>query len=125
MTKPYMFGSGKGTPYATQQSFFIIRKDGYMPFINRMSNFSSSCNQLAPENKFAIASSSFLSKLPEFLFKLRGIGRILAYWPSFNKVPFGYGRTRPINFNDPFLYFQHGSIEELKHFDETEANNIQ
>ncbi|UNH23493.1 hypothetical protein [Moellerella wisconsensis] len=124
MNKPYMFGSGKGTPYATQQSFFIIRKDGYMPFINRMSNFSSSCNEIAPENKFAIASSSLLSRLPEFIFRIRGIGRILSYWPSFNKVPFGYGRTRPINFNDEHLYFQHGSSEEIRCFDKTEKNSI-
>ncbi|EGQ8705418.1 hypothetical protein MZK14_001569 [Vibrio parahaemolyticus] len=119
MTKPYMFGTGKGTPYATQQSFFVIRKDGYIPFINRMSKIKSSCNKIAPENKFAIASSRFLSLLPEFIFKLRGIGKVLRYWPSFNIVPFGYGRTRPIDFSSQYMYFQHGSNEELEQFDKS------
>ncbi|ARX32892.1 MULTISPECIES: hypothetical protein [Proteus] len=122
MKKPYMFGSAKGTPNALQQSFFIIRKDGYIPFLTRMNGFKSTCNKLAPENKFAIATSSFLSKLPECIFYLRGIGRLLSYWPSFDILPFGYGRSRPINFNDQYLYFQHGSVEELERFKHS-ANN--
>ena len=29
MKRPYMFGSGEGTPQPTQHSLMIIRKDGY------------------------------------------------------------------------------------------------
>ena len=116
MKRPYMFGSGKGTPYATQQSLFIIRKDGFIPFMKRMSLFNSTCNQIAPENKFAIATSPILSILPEFIFKFRGVGRILRYWPSFDVLPFGFGRNRPIEFENRYFYFQHGSIEELRKY---------
>lgn len=116
MDKPYMFGGGDKTPYATQQSFFIIRKDGYMPFIKRMTSLKSTCNQIAPENKFAIACSPILSALPETLFRVRGIGKLLRLFKLFRKVPFGYGRSRPIDFSDSHFYFQHGDKDELAHF---------
>ena len=37
---------------------------------------------------------------------------------GYDLLPFGYGRARPINFTDKYLYFQHGSFEELKCYDE-------
>ena len=34
--RPYMFGSGKGTLQPVQHSLMIIRKDGYLNYINRI-----------------------------------------------------------------------------------------
>ena len=118
MTKPYMFGNGIKTGHATQQSFFIIRKDGYLDFINNMLNIKSSCGDISPENKFAIATSYVWKFFPEFIFKIRGAKYLLSLFRGFDYVPFGYGRDRPINFEDQFFYFQHGDDEDLNRIKE-------
>ncbi|RIZ54460.1 hypothetical protein [Vibrio sp. PID23_8] len=116
MTGDYMFGDSGNTPHATQQSFFIIKRKGLLPFITRLSKMTSDCNEISPENKFAICTSRMLSALPEFVFKFRGVGKLLSIITHFDKVPFGYGRSRPIDFNAKRFYFQHGSKSELDQY---------
>jgi hypothetical protein len=129
MTTPYMFGSGHGTPQMLQQSLCIIRKDGYAPFLKRLRNIELKDKELAPEIKFILASSRILSVLPASLFQHLNdqnfVGRCLqriVRWSSkkglsYDHLPIGYGRTRPINFDEQYYYFQHGTEEELaKHF---------
>ena len=130
MTTPYMFGNGAGTPQLLQQSFCIIRKDGFEPFIKRLNNIVQTDQEVAPETKFIIASSNILSMLPIIWFKelvnfnsFKGrlirflVNKLQKNGMSFNYLPIGYGRTRPIKFEDDFYYFQHGCEDELKkHF---------
>jgi hypothetical protein len=126
MKRPYMFGSGKGTPQPTQHSLMIIRKDGYLNYINRMLRFRSKDCQISPEVKTAIVSSRWLSLLPEICYPKSGDLRTLLgrgrrklfrrleyYLRGYDEIPLGYGRRRPICFEDDFFYFQHGSEEEL------------
>lgn len=129
MTKPYMFGSGEGTPQILQQSLIIIRKDGYDNFLHQLDRIKLPDSLISPETKFLIASSRFYQFIPEKLYLLLTkktknairfkdfIYRTLPKYRNYDHLPIGYGRTRPIDFTKPFYYFQHGSEEELhKHF---------
>lgn len=128
MTTPFMFGTGEGTPQFLQQSLVIIRKDGFDDFVKRLNNVKSRDAIIPPETKFLIASSKFYSCIPESFFieihKRSYIGRkfkkilafLLKHHKGYDDLPVGYGRTRPIQFNDPFYYFQHGTEEELNNY---------
>lgn len=128
MKSPMSFGSGKGTPYPAQQSFMIIRASHIPRFINRLAKISSSDKEISPELKFCIASSALLGLIPEFIYRFidkRGLinkaVRILIYkiiriLRGFNDLPFGHGRSRPLNFSDSHFYFQHGTRCEIEHF---------
>ena len=128
MTKPYMFGDGKGTPQFLQQSLIIIHKDGFDSFLAGLSKISSYDYQISPETKFLIASSKFYQLIPEkiyrrittgdrlgrFYFKLLKL--FLPIFKNYDHLPIGYGRARPIDFQKPFYYFQHGTEEELNKY---------
>jgi hypothetical protein len=119
----YVFGSGEGTYWPLQQSVFAIRKDGIRPFLQRIHGIPYCDRDVSPEVKFALASG--ISTLRYWLGRaflwpalgspLRyGIGmRLAAMAPGFATLPFGYGRRRPISFDDPCFYFQHGSLHEI------------
>lgn len=130
MKKPYMFGSGRGTPQFLQQSLIIIRKDGYDDFLKNINNIRSSDSVISPETKFLMASSLAFRVIPESIYHFLTINinrisphikkylfKILPHCKGFDDLPVGFGRTRPINFNEPYYYFQHGSEDELNtHF---------
>lgn len=128
MRKPYMFGSGRGTPQPVQHSLMIIKKEGIPAFIKNFNAIKAKDSEISPEIKFAIAVSLPLRLIPEFVYKFmekEGLpNKILkrAFWPlfylfqGFDNIPFGYGRQRPIDFSKKYFYFQHGSKEELKAF---------
>lgn len=129
MSSPYMFGSGEGTPQFLQQSLIIIRKDGFDNFIKRLNDIQSRDAIITPETKFLIASSKIYSLIPEAFYieihKKSYIGRkckkvlnfLLKIHKGYDDLPIGYGRSRPIDFNDDFYYFQHGTEDELtNHF---------
>lgn len=127
MDKPFMFGSGEGTPQFLQQSLIIIRKDGFDQFLTRLNNIKSPDSLIAPETKFLIATSTVFQLIPEWIYhqlvnKTRMTWRIKKYlfrmlpiFKGFDELPVGFGRTRPIKFEAPYYYFQHGSEDELKH----------
>jgi len=124
MRKPYMFGNGLATPQPTQQSFMIIKVEAIPEFIQKFSAIKARDNEISPETKFAIAVSPFLKLLPEFLFKNihtqsfknKVVWKLLKLLQGFDTLPFGYGRVRPIDFDDEYFYFQHGTREELNFF---------
>lgn len=115
MSSPYAFGGGANTPQALQQSFFIIRSDGIADFLNRLLSFSETDREMAPELKFALATSPLLTACWPVLRwrKRKKWVRLFRKRPSFDLLPFGSGRARPIDFSEPFFYFQHGTREEL------------
>jgi len=124
MKKPYMFGAGFGTPQPTQQSFMIIKTNFIPEFIKNFTSIKARDNQISPETKFAIATSKLLGLLPEKLFydiyspnlKNKIIWKLFEVFKNYDELPFGYGRVRPINFEDKFFYFQHGNQEEIDKF---------
>lgn len=116
MKSPFMFGNPEGTKQPLQQSFFIIRRDGMEALLTRMQRIRTKDAHFSPEMKFAYASTFFWRLFPEFFFGLRGTWRLVKMVKGFQYLPFGYGRTRPLNFNDRFFYFQHGSTDELKQY---------
>ncbi len=118
MRRPFMFGHPGNTPQPLQQSFFVIRRDGFEPFLRRYAAVRSADSRVAPEKKFALASSPLLGMLPEFLFYTRSptaspLSRLLG---RYDLLPFGYGRNRPLQFAEPHFYFQHGSGDEIRRF---------
>lgn len=128
MNKPYMFGYGLGTPQPVQQSLMIIKRKAIPGFINNFNKIKARDAEIAPEVKFAMATSAVLRCIPEKLYiKMEEdskIGNILKriIWKciktfrGFDYLPFGYGRVRPIDFSDDYFYFQHGEEDELNAF---------
>lgn len=118
MRKGLMFGSGAGTPQPLQQSFFIIRKDKLASFLYNLQSIKDSDATTSPEWKFVLASwrpfvwASNLGLLRHRVAK-RWIGR-LAQRFCFEHLPFEGGRTRPLDWQQDALYFQHASLEELE-----------
>ncbi len=127
-----LFGDGRGTPQPTQQSFMLMHMDAIMPFLYEIDKIKSSDREISPEWKFSIAANSILRLIPEGLFRgalspdkhgrITGAitRRLMAAATSIGKkyryLPIGYGRARPIQFNDPHFYFQRGTREELDRF---------
>lgn len=129
MDKKIMFGSGLGTPQPMQQSLMIFHKDAIGRFVNDLNKISLSDCQFSPEMKFAVAASPIFRFFPNFAAQLilrKGfLGRVCrklffrlsnSSLSGYQALPFGYGRARPINFDDEYYYFQHGTAEELRDY---------
>lgn len=123
MNTPFMFGSSEGTPQPLQQSFFIIRKDGYRQFLSRIHALNSRDSRLSPEWKFEVSAKKYnlwvSNNFLPWILNHRG-GRparlISRNVPGYDVLPIGFGRTRPIRFDIPYYYFQHGSERELHQY---------
>lgn len=128
MTSDILFGDGDGTPQPMQQSFMIMKTSAIPRFIERFTSIKSRDVEISPEMKFWMASHRWTTYLPERIFQDAAedilpfgiMGRLrhllTTRGRNFEVLPFGYGRARPINFNDHFYYFQHGSNSELEHY---------
>lgn len=117
-----VFGGNSGG--LVQQSLVAFDRRIMRRFLSNMHAIDLSDKLLSPEFKFMYAASlvrhlpilSLLSydrsrwirhPLMQLAIKLSGALR------QYEIMPFGYGRLRPINFDDPVFYFQHGSAEEI------------
>jgi hypothetical protein len=119
----YVFGNGNGTPWLLQQSVFAIRKEGIRPFLAGLHRVVHSDRLISPELKFALAidhpcwviwiADLFLNPIINDRLRYRLGNCLLSIMGGFSTLPFGYGRSRPINFNDDTFYFQHASKDEL------------
>ncbi|OCH14219.1 hypothetical protein [Aliivibrio fischeri] len=136
MNKNMMFGSGLMTPQPIQQSMMIIKREYIPTFIKNYTKILSSDNKISPELKFAVAATPILRLVPEFVFKgldnptfsSRVINKLVftivnSKLSNYQPLPFGFGRVRPINFDDQFFYFQHGDDIELSAYDEMVRNS--
>ncbi len=124
------YGSGKGTPQQIQQSFMIFHRDEIIPFISNYRRIRLSDREMSPEWKFLFAANKLARHLPDAVLSFlasnrpmgpgewvrRGCVRVLRKFDDFALIPFGYGRSRPIDFSDKNYYFQHGSMDELAEF---------
>ena len=118
----FVFGSGLGTAWPLQQSVFAIRKDGFRSFLSRMHQIPATDRELSPELKFGVAAArSRLTRhaLDRFVrlaspeWRLKSVRKTVKVFPEYGVLPFGYGRVRPIRFDDDCFYFQQGTAEEL------------
>ena len=124
MNSPYMFGSGEGVPQKLQQSFFIIDLGHAVRFVSRLRSIPYADGVISPEQKFSISASYGPIKLISFLEKhsknsrfLSSVNRKLGKWlANYEWIPVGYGRRRPISFEDKLFYFQHGTKKEIDKF---------
>lgn len=123
--KDLVFGAGSFVD--VQQSFVAANKKGIRHFLSALHAINYSDKQIAPEHKFMFAASRFLPSpllaLAEFREapKLRRAGLLLfalacSLSKNYEVLPFGYGRARPINFNDDAFYFQHGTADEVSRY---------
>ena len=118
---------GASSMLDVQQSFFAASKKGIRHFLSALHAINYSDKQIAPEHKFMFAASRFVPPavlaLAEYteVPKLRRAGLTLfnlacAMSKNYELLPFGYGRERPINFNDDTFYFQHGDAAEVQQY---------
>ena len=85
-------------------------------------------DEISPEVKFALCTSNLYRMIPKALFKIilpnKLLGRITYRMQlllakalaSFDQLPFGAGRERPLDFSTQHLYFQHANKNELEAF---------
>ncbi len=110
-----------------QHSFFAASKGGIRRFLQALHAITYTDREVAPEHKFMIAGAPLLppslaglakyttnQMLRRARHKLFTLACRLA--GRYSLLPFGYGRNRPINFNDEVFYFQHGSAQELANY---------
>ena len=131
--KNYMFGKETQRPQPIQQSFFIIKKEGFDRFISNYRSIKPGDPKIAPEIRFCLSTSKFCALIPKFVFfksrsklgkVLRPIQSILAKLiGEFAYLPVGYGRERPIGFGDDHFYFQHASADELEKYKQGQDKN--
>ena len=112
-----MFGSGDGTPQPIQQSFFLVRRDRLPAFLKNLADLEQKDAELSPEWKFVYATwRPFIIAANLGLMKRRKWRRF-AVWLAqryfFDTLPVGAGRSRPVPFDQPDYYFQHGTEEEI------------
>ncbi|MCE7536795.1 hypothetical protein [Aliivibrio fischeri] len=129
MQGDFLFGSGEGTPQVLQQSL-IIMKTAFLPtFIKNYTDINYTDNQISPELKFALSCSPYYKIISKVMFiktKIKSIDKFIMRLSNFyfkylinkNSFNFGYGRARPIDFDEQFFYFQHGDKNELNMYAE-------
>ncbi|WP_299261800.1 hypothetical protein [uncultured Kushneria sp.] len=136
MTSDFMFGDRGNTPQPLQQSMMIIRKAAIPGFLKAYARIKATDEVITPEMKFAIASTKIAQWLPEKFFYQKDYSTFknklinkLQYWlfkygKGYDVLPFGFGRAKPVNFNDRYGYFQHGDDQELQRYREAVNKDV-
>ncbi len=110
-----------------QQSYFAITQRGLRRFLAALHAIEFSDKQIAPEHKFMFAAARWLpppvlrlavytSMAPLRRAQLRLFWMLSTLARGYEVLPFGYGRRRPIDFDDEVFYFQHGSAPEISQY---------
>jgi hypothetical protein len=119
-----VFGDG---PRQIEQSYFGATRRGIRSFLSGLHAIRQSDQKIAPEHKFMYAGARYLPTLalglaaytpvePIFKAKMRLFSLLCSLARGYEVLPFGYGRNRPINFNDEAFYFQQGTAAELAQY---------
>lgn len=120
-----------GTPTGPiQQSVFAINKRAIRKFVANLHSIDFSDKDIMPEIKFMLAGSRILSHtiastlsysnkpiVRRFCYKMFS-NIFLPIFKNYSYLPFGYGRIRPLNFDDETFYFQQGSTAEILKYKE-------
>lgn len=114
MKHDFMFGDGSGTPQPLQQSLFVIARPAFRSFLDALDGIDGRDREVSPEIKF----SRLRWDLPPTWVGRRQskAWRKLTWRLWYDRLPFGYGRVRPIDWSQPHFYFQHGSVEEVTRY---------
>jgi len=113
-----IFGRPRSSPQPLEVSFFIVRKSYINKLASRYKSINYDDSKVSPEVKLALSIIG-AHKLPLFMTRNSYFQYMLKR--LMNKKyfhDFGYGRHKPIDFNDDYLYFQHGDVDELKYYKE-------
>ncbi|UBU95213.1 hypothetical protein [Edwardsiella tarda] len=135
MNGDFAFGKSVDFSHPLQQSFFIIRRRAFERFLINLYSIQYSDYQMSCEIKFALASSFLFPVIPCSLFKLRGHGNLYRLFYFLQRTAAKalvkkkttiniYGRDRPIDFDNDFFYFQHGSKDEINNYLKHEGIDI-
>jgi len=129
MTTPFMFGDPVARKQPLQQSLFIVRRDGLLPLVSFLNRLATPDRELSPERKFGLAAfaaaqppldDSAAPLLAAHLYALEGLIHAPDSLPparrNFDWLPFGYGRNRPIDWEQRHFYLQHASADELTRY---------
>lgn len=95
-----MYGDGENTPQPIQQSLAIVMWEYIPTFVDRL------IDQFYKHRDLLERGGDRSSHNTEHRWHD-------AFREDVDYVPFGYGRARPINFDDPHLYAQHWTDHEL------------
>lgn len=98
---PFIFGNGHGTPQPIEQSFCIVRYEVLNDFIQWLTD-----DAYVPESDAVVSSERKWFIGAQYI-----CDRIGGPLPA--DLPFGYGRTRPMDMSDEHFYFQKGSVEQI------------
>lgn len=120
-----VFGGAPGR--MTEHTIMAFDRKVLRKFLSDIHAIGLSDRLLEPEYKFMHAASlmrylpvlSLLSyKRPRWIrHPVAQLSIKLAHlFRQYEIFPFGYGRLRPINFEDEIFYFQHGSLAELSEY---------
>jgi hypothetical protein len=107
-----------------EQTIFAVNKKGIRKFLSAINKINYTDRQIGPELKFMYAASVLKSLPLVGLFSYdnpRMVRRsssklftlLMPILKQYSVLPFGYGRSRPINFDDDIFYFQQGSVDEI------------
>lgn len=120
----FAFGNSFNNIQPLEQSFFILSRQKAETFLTNYKRLKYNDAQMSPEIKFALSASSLYPFLPKWLFtqststfgkaKRRLYTQFLKKTRSYDFLPFGHGRRKPVTFDEDFFYFQHGSKEEIE-----------
>jgi hypothetical protein len=119
----FVFGNA-GARSEIEQSVFALSKKGIRNFLSALHAIEYSDRQVPPEMKFMYAASHLngtpldgLLSWDNPLWVRRPFTRLffqlMPLFGQYTLLPFGYGRVRPINFDDDIFYFQQGTKEEI------------
>jgi hypothetical protein len=99
-----------------QVSFFIVRKDFIEKVLSRYIKIWSPDSLISPEFKLFMCVHPFLNLIPERILHNSRVVLILKKLISSTFLNVGSGRVRPIQFDSPYFYFQHGTETELEKY---------
>lgn len=122
LKRGFVFGGAPGQ--LIEHTVMAFDRGALRKFISRVHSIALSDKLIEPEYKFMHAAS-LVRYLP--ILNLLSYSRphwvrhpvaqvaikLCALFKEYELLPFGYGRLRPINFEDDIFYFQQGSAEEV------------
>jgi hypothetical protein len=111
-----LYGSGDNTFQPVQVSFFVVKKSYIEKLISKYFSINSDDSELSPEFKLNMVYKRVAYFIPEIILKNKVVNYVLSKIKNRHSMTIGYGRERPIDFNDDYFYFQQGSAEEINDY---------
>ena len=125
------FGFSEQTAYQMQVSFFVIKQSQIRYLLKNLYMINQIDNNFAPENKLSLILSKFnfwplswiLTRSDRIAIKFFRFINKFSFLRKFDYLPFGYGRERPINFDDNQYYFQQATKQDINQYINSKKND--